>query len=234
MLETLQRILEQALQQLTYVLQAFVPPLLAGAAVLLVFYVVAAFGRWLINRIFKGTAVDRFLSQSGISTMIDRSGRLRARRVASAAVFWIIFGIGLLTALSAFNTAITTRMVDSLVSLFPKLVTAGAILLGGVWLAQYFARTLLVWAVNESVPAARYWAAAVRIVIIFAAVVVAADHLDFARSVFLAAFILLVGALALAAALAVGLGARDAVRRQLSEDRQRDDYALERSLQDHL
>lgn len=234
MLDTLREVLARTLQHLQFIMDAYVPPLLAGAAILIVAYVIASCARWLINRIFKGTAVDRFLSQSGISTMIDRSGRLRARRVASGAVFWIIFGIGLLTALSAFNTVITSRIVDSMVFLFPKIVTAGAILLGGVWLAQYMARSTLVWAVNEGIPAARRWAAAVRIVIVFVAVVVAADHLDFARSVFLAAFIILVGGLVLAAGLALGLGARDAVRRQLEREHGHVDDPLERSIRSHL
>lgn len=234
MLDTLREVLARTLQHLQFIMDSYVPPLLAGAAILIVAYVIAACARWLVNRIFKGTTVDRFLSQSGISTMIDRSGRLRARRVASGAVFWIIFGIGLMTALSAFNTAITSRIVDSIVFLFPKVVTAGIILLGGVWLAQYMARSTLVWAVNEGIPAARRWAAAVRIVIVFVAVVVAADYLDFARSVFLAAFILLVGGLVLAAGLALGLGARDAVRRQLEGERDHVEDPLERSIRSHL
>jgi hypothetical protein len=53
----------------------------------------------------------------------------------------------------------------------------------------------------------------VRLVVIFVAVVVAADQLDFAEHVFLAAFIILVGGAVLAASLALGLGGRDAMSR---------------------
>ena len=48
-------------------------------------------------------------------------------------------------------------------------------------------------------------------------VVVAADALNFARSVFLAAFVIFVGGAVLACSLALGLGGRDAVQRYLAE-----------------
>jgi hypothetical protein len=55
------------------------------------------------------------------------------------------------------------------------------------------------------------------------AVVIAADMLDFARSVFLAAFIIGVGGTTLAASLAFGLGGRDAAGRLLlPRERERD------------
>ncbi len=63
----------------------------------------------------------------------------------------------------------------------------------------------MVWAVNENIPGARRWSVLVRIVVMFVSVVVAADQLDFARSVFLASFIILVGGAVLTVSLAVGL-----------------------------
>jgi len=71
-------------------------------------------------------------------------------------------------------------------------------------------------------------------VILFVAVVAAADYLNFARGVFLAAFIILLGAAALAAALAIGLGGRDAARHYLEDRRQRGEDTQARSLWTHL
>ena len=72
-----------------------------------------------------------------------------------------------------------------------------------------------------------------RVLVVFVAVVVAAEHLDFARTVFLAAFILLVGGMTLAASIAVGIGAHDAVQRHV-RDAQQPTERQERSLWDHL
>ena len=53
--------------------------------------------------------------------------------------------------------------------------------------------------------------------LMFVAVVVAADQLNFARSVFLAAFIMICGGLILAVSLAVGIGASGGVGRFLGD-----------------
>ncbi len=92
---------------------------------------------------------------------------------------------------------------------------------------------MLVWAVNENLPSPRRLAAAARILIMFAAVVVAADQLNFARSVFLAAFVIFVGGAVLAASLAIGLG-RGGLQRFFEEKRDPASDSTERSLWSHL
>jgi ABC-type xylose transport system permease subunit len=125
-------------------------------------------------------------------------------------------------------------MIEVVVFLFPQLVIAAAIMVGGLWLAQYLGRSTLVWAFNEGLPWPRRLAVVVRVIIVLAAVAVAADRLNFGRDVFLAAFILLVGGVVLAASLALGLGGREAVRRYFEERASRREGEGERSLWSHL
>jgi hypothetical protein len=234
MIETMQQVLEGVLERLQYQATTYLPSLLAAVIILLGAYVLAVIARWLLNRIFKGIAVDRFLRRSGLAFMLDRSGRLRATRLVAETTYWLILLVGFLTGLSVFDTDLTTQMTQSFVFLLPKLVVAGLILLAGVWLSQYFGRSTLVWAVNEGIPSPRKLAGAVRIVIMFVAVVVAADQLNFARNVFLAAFIILLGGAALAASLALGLGGREATGRYFREKAELSEERTERSLWNHL
>jgi hypothetical protein len=88
-------------------------------------------------------------------------------------------------------------------------------LLGGAWLSRYLGRSMLVWAVNEGLAEPRRLAGGVRVIVMFVAVVAAADYLNFARAVFLAAFIIVVGGAVITTSLAVGLGASGSVRRFL-------------------
>jgi hypothetical protein len=155
--------------------------------------VVNWFARWVIYRIFKGLTIDKFLRQSGIAFMVDSSGRLRATRLVAETVYWCILLSGVLAGVNVFGTEFTTQMIQGFVLLLPKLVVATLILVAGAWLGQYLGRSMLVWAVNENFPYPRRLAVVVRILIMFAAVVVAADQLNFDRSVFLASFIIFVG-----------------------------------------
>jgi len=234
MIETLHTIMEGAVERLSYQVTTILPGLLAGLVILLGAYLIARGVYWLLQRIFKGIALNRFLVQSGISTMLDRSGRFNATRLVAATSYWIILLVGCLTALSAFDTNLTSRIIERVVFLFPALVTAALIVLGGAWLGQYLSRSTLVWAVNEGIPSPRRLSAVVRLIILFVAVVVAADQLSFARNVFFAAFIILVGGAVLAGSLALGLGSRGVVQRYFERKASDSEMPMERSLQDHL
>jgi hypothetical protein len=111
---------------------------------------------------------------------------------------------------------------------------AAVILVSGLWLAQFLGRSVLVWAFNENLPWPRRLAAAVRFVVLLAAVAIAGEELNFGRNIFLAAFILLAGGVALAGGLALGLGGRDALRRYLEGRATRSEEPGERSLWTHL
>ncbi len=234
MIETIKKVLEGTLDNLSYHVTTYLPSILAALVFVVGAWLTAVALRWLLYKVFKGPAIDKFLRQSGIAFMVDPSGRLRATRLVAESVYWCVLLAGLLTGLTVFKTDITTQIVQSFVFLPPKLVIAGLILLGGAWLSRYLGRSLLVWAVNENVPFPRRLSAAVRVVIMFVAVVVAANQLDFAKSVFLAAFVILVGGAVLAAGLAIGMGASTTVRDFLYSKARETGEPNERSVLSHL
>lgn len=233
MIHTLQDVLDRVLVTITFLLTTYVPPLVVALMVLAIFWLVAKGARWALTKAIKGAGIDRFLSDSGLRSMFDSAGRLHGTPLIAGAAYWLILAVGALAALNVFGTDLTSRMVEAAVFLFPKAVTAGLILLAGAWLAQYLGRGVLVWAANEELPAPRRLAAVTRLVTMFVAVVVASDVLDFAPRVFFAAFVILVGAAALAASLALGLGGRDAMRGYL-EERKAKRGESEKSLWSHL
>ena len=234
MIRVLQEIFEKALARLGQHLTTYVPPLMVAVVILLVACLLARVVRWLILRAVKGISLDRFLRESGLSSMLDRSGRMRGASIVAGTAYWAILGVGLLTALDVFDTKLTAQIIESTVFLFPKLLTAGAILVAGFWLAQYLSRGMLVWAVNENIPLARRLAAVVKTAVGFVAVVVAADVLNFASQVFFAAFVIFAGTVALATGLAVGFGVRGAVERYILRQGERQSGEPEKSLWSHL
>ena len=154
MVETLQTVLESMLDRLYKYVTIYLPSLLAAVILFLGAYLMAVVARWVLYRIFKGPAIDKFLRQSGLAFMIDPSGRLRATRIVAETVYWCFLLSGFLLGLSVFDTDITTQITQNLVFLMPKLVMAGLILLAGAWLGHYLGRSMLVWAVNENIPGA--------------------------------------------------------------------------------
>lgn len=234
MYTALKTIIVGAIQRLQLQAGALLPPLLAAIALLCLTYLLARSAHWVLSRAFKGEAVDRFLRLSGIAFLLDRSGRLRATRIVAEFTFWAIVVAGLMLSVSVFDTNLSARVVSAVVFLLPKLFTAGLIVLAGAWLSLYCSRSVLVWAVNEDLPAPRYIALSVRVFVFFVAVVVAADQLDFARNVFLAAFIIILGGAVLTAGLAIGIGAGRSMGLLLERKRTEGSESGERSLWSHL
>jgi hypothetical protein len=236
MIRTFEALLQGITQRILTQLNALLPPLVVAVLLIAVFFVLAIVARWVLAKAIKGARMDRFLADSGLSSMLHGTGEMRSVPLVAGAAFWLILAVGVLLGLSVFETNLTSRMVEGAVLLFPKLVTAGAILLAGFWLARFLGHSILVWAVNEEIPAPRRVAALTRVMIVFVAVVVAAEVLGFAPHVFFAAFVIVAGAAALALSLALGLGGRDAVRRYLEThaNRSRQQEEGEKSLWNHL
>jgi hypothetical protein len=235
MIQTLEQLLQGVVGGILTQLNNLLPPLIVALFLFAVFFVVAVLARWVLTKAVKGARMDRFLKEMGLSNMLADSGDVHTTPLVAGAAYWLILLVGALIGLSLFNTQLTTRMVEATVFLFPKIVTAGLIVLAGAWLAQFLSRSVLVWSHNEELPAPRRWAAATKVMVMFIAVVAASEILGFAPHVFFAAFVMIGSGAVLAASLALGLGGRDAVRRYL-ESREADKLSREdeKSLWNHL
>jgi small-conductance mechanosensitive channel len=233
MIQAFQSILQNTFDRLYTHANHYLPSILAALVILLVTWLVALSVRWVLLRAMKATVIDNFLSDTGLASMLGRVGRTPGARLVASAVYCTIVVLGWLIALDVFNTRLTTQIIEGTVFLFPKLVTAGVILLAGFWLARYLGRSMLVWACNEELPHPRRWASAVRVCVSFISIVVAAQTLNFAPSVFLAAFVILAGGAALAGSLAIGLGSREPVRNYLTQKKHPEEEE-EKAIWSHL
>jgi hypothetical protein len=231
MLGLLEQIMKQTMERISSQILAYIPGLLAALFILVIALALAKFVQWTILKIFKGIAIDRFLKRTGLSTSPEK---LKTPQLSARIVFWLILGSGFLAALSSFDSQLTSRIIETAVFLFPKLLVAAAIIISSAWLGRYFGRSILVWAVNENMPGPRKLAAAVRVLFIFGGVVAAADHLGFARSVFLAAFILILGGVVLAGSLALGFSGREVLQHCLHEEKAASEDAEKRPIWKHL
>ena len=234
MIDFLESVYNHTVERISGQVSTYAPGLIAGLLIVLIAYILAKLVRWLLRRIFKGIAFDRFLRQSGLVSMLDRSGKTHAVEIVAGSAFWLIFLAGVLTGISAFDTQLTTRITEAAVFLAPKLFAAGLIILAGIWFGRYLGRHTLVWAVNEGIPSSRKLATAVRVLVVFVSVAAAADYLNFARYVFLASLILVLGGIILAASLSVGLCGRDYLKRYMQERPEKPEDKDEMSLWKHL
>jgi Mechanosensitive ion channel, conserved TM helix len=217
MLAQVDQILRQATNQMADHVANFLPGLLVSLTLMLAAFLVALFARMLLVRALRGLEFDRRAEQWGLSARAGWPASTSPSQTMARVVYWTILILGLLVSLTALNATIPSRLALSVFEYVPHLLAALLILIVGTVAARFLARSVLIGAVNMQIQSARLLSLAVKWLVLLIAVAMALDHLGIGRTVLLLAFAILFGGVVLAAALAVGLGARDVVSRTLEQ-----------------
>ncbi len=210
--------------------------LLPGALVLIVMggisLILAAGVRVILLRALRSFEFDRRADGLGLAVLADWSRTRSASAVLASAAFWTILLIGVLVGLTAFDAPLPARLAISVFEYLPHVIAAVLIVIVGGLLARFLSRTVLIGAVNMHLASARLLSLVVKWLVVMIAGAMALEHLDIGRTVLFLAFGILFGGVVLALSIAVGLGARDAVRRALEQ--QAHDMAQPTDKLDHV
>ncbi len=217
MWEQIDRILRHATRQIVDQVADFLPGVVVALALLLAALVVAVAVRVLLVRVLRGLQFDRRAEQWGLAGFANWSASSSPSQAVARATSWVILFLGILVSLTALNATIPSRLAMSMFEYVPHLLAALMILVGGGIIARFLARSALIGAVNMRIRFARLISLAVKWLVLLVAIAMALDHLGIGRSILPLAFGIVFGGVVLAAALAVGLGARDVVGRALEQ-----------------
>ncbi len=189
-----------------------IPNYVAAAAILIVTYVVA---RWLIGiavEILTGIGINSLPRVLGLGETGTIGGRTLAQWIGDLALLVVM----LLAAVQAAQVIGWTAVTIAIGSLGVQLVQIlfGLIIIAvGIYLASLAARFVL----GTNMPNKRLLAIIARVSIIAFAGAMGLTAMGFAESIVIIAFAFFVGAIAVAAALAFGLGGREAASQQIAE-----------------
>ncbi len=227
-----ERIISEATNRIIEGVAQFVPGLLALVALFVASIVVATIVRIIVVRALTGLDFDRRAPQWGLGMLAEWSPARSASAFIGRAAQWTILVFGLLVALTALDAAVPSRFALSVFEYAPSAIAALIILAVGSVLAHFFARAVLIGAVNMQLQSARPLSLFVKWLILIVAASMAVEQLRVGRQILLLAFGLVFGGVVLATALAIGLGARDAVARAI--DRQLKSAGQPREPIDHV
>ena len=214
MMQETERALSEAGRRVIDSVVSFLPGALVFLVLLLGALIVALAVRYAVLRALRGLDFDRRAELLGLS-LADWTPSRSTAQVAASAAHWIILALGLLLGLTALDAALPSRFALAVLQYVPHLAAALVILIAGGVLARFLATAALIGAVNAGIQQARLLSFAVKWLVLIVATAMALDHVGIGRTVLLLAFGILFGGVVFAAALAVGLGARDAVGRAI-------------------
>ncbi|MGH7552143.1 MAG: mechanosensitive ion channel family protein [Longimicrobiales bacterium] len=151
---------------------------------------------------------DRWMREGGVTEALERAGTtLDPSSVIAKLLFWTVMLLVILLAASALGVSAVSGLFTELVAYIPNVIAAVIVLVLGILLGEFVKD--LVLASAGSLAVAPTLARAGKAAVILLSVFMALNQLEIAEDIVLVFFIAVVGAAALAAGIAFGLGGRD-------------------------
>ena len=185
-----------------------VPALIGAMVILLAGYLLARLIERGVERLLRRIHLNQILDRGGVMQAVERSGsHLNPTRVLANLSFWLVMFAVLLLAASALGLQSLADVLQELVSYIPSVIAAIAIITIGIVLGGFVGGLIMASAggLHGGPTLARVGKGGIIVLAIFMAL----QELGIATDIVTTAFAILFGAVALAMALAFGLGNRD-------------------------
>lgn len=183
----------------------FLPAFFAAAIILVAGYFLARLFERAVDAILQRLNFNQMAEAGGLSEAVGRTGtRLDPIHAVGKLLFWMIMLVVILLASTALGLDSINQMFGTMLSYIPTLIAAVVIVILGMIVGEFVRGIVLASAgAVEGVPTlAKLAKAAVVLIAIFMAM----QQMGVAAEIITAAFTLILGAIALAAGLAFGLG----------------------------
>ena len=206
--------LHQSLYRVLTLFIAVLPGILAFFVALVVFALAGIADFLVLRRCLTWVKFDLRVARKGGTDWAPSSS---PTEIVARASFWGCVLLGLVIGVSAFDTsyATGTPLPISLLPYLTHAVGAALLLIAGILIARFLARSVLISAVNAQLQYARFLSLGVKWLVLVLTAAMVLDHLQVGGNIVELAFGILFGGIVLTLSLAVGLGSRHLVSRSL-------------------
>jgi hypothetical protein len=185
-----------------------IPALLGALVIVFAGYLLAKLLERIVDTALRRIGLNNMLARGGVLAAVERSGaHVNPTRVLANLVFWLVMFAVILVAANALGLESLAMVFGELVSYIPSVIAAIVIILVGIVLGQFVGG--LIGASAGALHGGRALARVGSGGVILLAVFMALQELGIATEIVTTAFAILFGAIALAIALAFGLGSRE-------------------------
>src|SRR5215218_3314959 len=186
---------------------AFVPQLIGAIVILIMGYIVAKILQAVVARVLKAVGFDGWMERGGIKQFFDRAQtRATPATLLGKLAFWFVFIIAITMAADALGIRQVSAVLGQLIAYIPSIIAAILILILAALLANFLS------GIVRGATGSDLLASIARYAIIIYAVFAALTKLGIAVQLTAPTFLILLGAAALAAAIAFGWGGRDVAK----------------------
>jgi hypothetical protein len=200
----------------------FLPRLLLAVLILVAGWLLARFLRFAASKALKAinfgvlterAGADAFLAQGGIKT--DTTG------IIVLLVYWLTVLVALMVAFNALGLAYVTDLIGRITLFVPRVIVAVLLLAFGGYFARFVGRAVTTYGRNIGVEHVELLGRVTVYAIMVFVVLIALDQVSIGTDIIRQSFLILLGGVVLALALAFGLAGRDLAREFLEGLRHR-------------
>jgi small-conductance mechanosensitive channel len=188
------------------------PALIGALIILIIGFIIAKVLQGIVTRVLQGMGFERWMEKGGIKQFFDRSQTSQTPlSILGKLVFWLVFFIAITMAVDTLGISAISDVLAQFIAYIPQIIAAILILVLATLLANFVAGIVRgATGSNIAGSVAQYG------IIVFAAFA-ALTQLGIAEELIAPTFLILLGSVSLAAAIAFGLGGQG-VARQMVED----------------
>jgi small-conductance mechanosensitive channel len=194
----------QPLQNALSTFLSFLPQLVGAIVILIIGYIVAKVLQAVVGRVLQAIGFDGWMEKGGIKQFFDRAQtNYTPATIIGMLVFWFVFIIALTMAADALGIPQVSAVLGQLIAFIPNIIAAILILILAALLANF------VSGIVRGATGSNVLASVAQYAIIVYAAFAALTQLGIAVQLTANTFLILLGGVALAAALAFGIGGRE-------------------------
>ncbi|MGH7545696.1 MAG: mechanosensitive ion channel family protein [Gemmatimonadota bacterium] len=199
-------------------LGAFLPRILAAIVILVVGWIVARILRAGVARGLTMANFPRLAKQAGIEDFLGKGGvRRSSSDVLATLVYWLVMLMVLVTAVNALRLEAASRLLGQVLLYIPNVIAAVIVIVVGMYAAGFVATLVRTAVANAGIEEAGFAAEVARYGLVIFTFAIALNQLGIGKNLIAPAVLIVFGAAGLAAAISVGLGAKDVVGRYLQK-----------------
>ena len=196
--------LVQPLQNALSTFLSYLPQLVGAIVILIIGYIVAKVLQAVVGRVLRAVGFDGWMEKGGIKQFFDRAETNQTPvSILGQLVFWFVFIIALTMAADALGIPQVSVILGQLIAYIPSIIAAVLILILAALLANF------VSGIVRGATGSGLLASVAQYAIIVYAVFAAITELGIAVELTAPTFLIVLGAVALGAAIAFGLGGRE-------------------------
>src|SRR5919107_4059245 len=197
----------ESLRNALDVFLSYIPQLFGAIIILIVGYIVARILQAVVSHLLQAVGFDNWMERGGIKQFLDRAQtRETPATVLGKLVFWFVFIIVITMAADALGIRQVSQVLAQLIAYIPSIIAAILILVLAALLANFLSGLV------RGATGSDLLASIARYAIIVYAAFAALTELGIAVQLTAPTFLILLGAAALAAAIAFGWGGRNVAK----------------------